>query len=99
MEEPAVVPHPTGDAGGLPNPPPTHGGSDHTDTPRGCASSTASTGCMAYLRQRYQDKKNSEEGNMQSCCLHHRDRSLQNLMTHYLASGLTGVINVPFQEL
>ena len=49
-----------------------------------CASSTASTSCMAYLRQHFQGKKkNSEEGNMQSCCLHHRDRSLQNLMTHY----------------
>ena len=40
MEEPAVVSHPTGDAGGLPNPPPSHGGYDHTNTPRGRASST-----------------------------------------------------------
>ena len=60
MEEPAVVSHPTGDAGGLPNPPPSHGGSDHTNTPRGHASSTASTARMAYLRQRFQGKKNSE---------------------------------------
>ena len=53
MEEPVVVhvSHPIGDAGGLPNPPPLHGGSDHTNTPRGCASSTASSSCMAYLRQ------------------------------------------------
>ena len=57
MEEPAVVSHPTGDAGGLPNPAPSHGGSDHTNTPRGCASSTASTSRMAYLRQRFQGKK------------------------------------------
>ena len=57
MEEPAVVSHPTGDAGGLPNPAPSHGGSDHTNTPRGCASSTASTSHMAYLRQRFQGKK------------------------------------------
>ena len=62
MEEPAVVSHPTGDAGGLPNPPPTQGGSDHTNTPRGCTSSTASTSRMAYLRQRFQDKEILEEG-------------------------------------
>ena len=62
MEEPAVVSHPTGDAGRLPNPPPTHGGSNHTNTPRGCASSTASSSRMAYLRQRFQDKEISEEG-------------------------------------
>ena len=29
----------------------------------------------------------------QSCCSHHGDRSLQNHMTHYLESGLIGVIN------
>ena len=62
MEEPAVVSHPTEDAGRLPNPPPTHGGSNHTNTPRGCASSTATTSRMAYLRQRFQDKEISEEG-------------------------------------
>ena len=94
MEEPVVVhvSHPIGDAGGLPNPPPSHGGSDHTNTPRGCASSTASTSCMAYLRQRFQGKKNSEEGSMQSCSLHHGDRSLQNPMTHYSGNGLKGII-------
>ena len=57
-----MVSHPTGDAGRLPNPPPTHGGSNHTNTPRGCASSTASTSRMAYLRQCFQDKEISEEG-------------------------------------
>ena len=57
MEEPAVVSHPTGDAGGLPNPPSSHGGYDHTNTPRGRASSTVSTGRMAYLRQRFQSQK------------------------------------------
>ena len=62
IEEPAVVSHPTGDAGRLPNPPPTHGGSNHTNTPRGCARSTASTSCMAYLRQRFYYKDISEEG-------------------------------------
>ena len=31
MEEPAVVSHPTGDAGRLPNLPPTHRGSNHTN--------------------------------------------------------------------
>ena len=62
MEEPAMVPHSTGHAGGLPNPHPTHGGSDHTSTPKGCTSSTASTSRMAYLRQRFQIKKISEEG-------------------------------------
>ena len=62
MEKPAVVSHPTGDAGRLPNPPPTHGGFNHTNTPRGCASTTASTSHMAYLRQRFQDKEISEEG-------------------------------------
>ena len=38
----------------------------------------------------------------QSCCLHHGDRSLQNPMTHYSESGLTGVINdtpILFQDL
>ena len=62
MEEPAVVSHPTGDAGRLPNPPPIHGGSNHTNTPRGCTSSTASTSRMAYLRQRFRDKEILEEG-------------------------------------
>ena len=57
-----MVPHPTGDAGRLPNPPPTHGGSNHTNTSRGCASSTASSSRVAYLRQRFQDKEISEEG-------------------------------------
>ena len=40
MEEPAMVPHSTGHAGGLPNPHPTQRGSDHTNTPGGCTSST-----------------------------------------------------------
>ena len=62
MEESAVVSHPTGDASRLSNPPPIHGGSNHTNTPRGCTSSTASTSRMAYLRQRFQDKEISEEG-------------------------------------
>ena len=62
MEEPAMVPHSTGHAGGLPNPHPTQGGSDHTNTPGGCTSSTASTSRMAYLRQRFQSKEISEEG-------------------------------------
>ena len=38
----------------------------------------------------------------QSCCLHHGDKSLPNPMTHYLRSGLTGVINgtqILFQDL
>ena len=32
MEEAAMVPHSTGHAGGLPNPPPIQGGPDHTNT-------------------------------------------------------------------
>ena len=62
MEEPAVVSHPTGDASRLSNPPPIHGGSNHTNTPGGCTSSTASTSRMAYLRQCFQDKEILEEG-------------------------------------
>ena len=58
----AMVSHPTRDAGGLPNPPPTHGGSNHTKTSGGCAKSTGSTSHMAYLRQRFQNKEISEEG-------------------------------------
>ena len=53
MEEPAMVPHSTGHAGGLPNPHPTQGGSDQTNTHGGYTSSTASTSRMAYLRQHF----------------------------------------------
>ena len=37
----------------------------------------------------------------QSCCSHHVDRSLPNPVTHYLGSGLAGIINriqILFQE-
>ena len=60
MEEPAMV-H-TGHAGGLPSPPSSHEGPDHSSTPRECASNGPPTSRMAYLRRRFQHKEISEEG-------------------------------------
>ena len=62
MEEPAMVPHPTGHAGGLPSPPSSQEGPDYSNTPRECASNGPPTSRMAYLRQRFQSKEISEEG-------------------------------------
>jgi len=62
MEKPTMVSHSTGDAGRLPSPPSSQGKSAHANTPNECASSTASTSRLAYLRQRYEDKNISEEG-------------------------------------
>ena len=62
MEEPAMVPHPIGHAGGLPSPPSSQEGPDYSNTPRECASNGPPINRMAYLRQRFQSKEISEEG-------------------------------------
>ena len=100
MEEPAVVSHPTEDAGRLPNPAPTHRGSNHTNTPRGCASRLPQL--ATWLISGNVSKTKKFRRRAQSCCSYHGDRSQPNPMTHYSGSGLTGVINsiqIPFQDL
>ena len=62
MEEPAMVPHPTGHASRLPSPPSSQQGPDYSNIPRECASNGPPTSRMAYPRQRFQSKEISEEG-------------------------------------
>ena len=62
VEEPAVVPHTAGDDGGRSSPATTQQQPDHSHTPRGCGRRGSTTGRLAYLRQRYEDKDFSEEG-------------------------------------
>ena len=53
VEEPALVPSPAGDAGGLSDSPPTEEGPDQADTSGLGARNNVPAGRLAYLRKRY----------------------------------------------
>ena len=52
-EETTMVPDVVGVPGGLSNPTPSEGRSDHPDTPRECLGDDAPTSCLAYLTRCY----------------------------------------------
>ena len=100
MEEPAMVPHSTRNAGRLPSPTPSRRGPDHTITPNEHTSRATSTSRLAYLRRRYEDKEISEEG--KDLLLASWRQKFQSTTTHFLESGWAGATNgtqIPFQDL